>query len=148
MKTLNMLQMFMKVCKCCRCIKQSGEVKRVLATTTTLYAGSILLQAYWRGMWGVADFYLKDYGSKGSLVVLAFTYLLLTLTSTSRSLIFPPFIVCMDKHPDALLPSTAFQLKVIILSHQEFHIFYPINICICYISTSNYLFLIHTSHTF
>ena len=67
---------------------------------------------YWRGVWGMADYYLADFGLKGCLMTIAVCYSTLTLLASSRTLIFPPFIVYMDNRPDSLVPATRFEVKV------------------------------------
>ena len=87
-------------------------IQKGLFTTTTLYIGSLTLQAHWRGVWGLADYYLKDSSLQLSLLIFLSGFILLTLLTSSRTLIFPPFIVFLDNHPASLVPSTRFLTQV------------------------------------
>jgi len=77
-----------------------------------MYMYGILLMAYWRGAWTVADYYLNEYGWHSALVGLLTCYPLLVVLCSSRSVLFPPFIVCLDTRSSVLVPSTRFQTQV------------------------------------
>ncbi|ESN98105.1 hypothetical protein HELRODRAFT_193091 [Helobdella robusta] len=94
-----------------RCLEKRGRKTRCLITRITLYVGGIFLMGYWRGVWGLADYYLEGFGWKGGMIGLAFCYSILTVLKTSRTVIFPPFVVTMDSRDGALIPSTKFKIK-------------------------------------
>ena len=95
-----------------RSILNSNERFRGVLTTSTLYFGSLFLQAAWRGVWGLADHYLDGLSIKLSLIIFLCGYSFLSLLGVSRSLIFPPFIIHFDDNPGALIPTTRFHVKV------------------------------------
>ena len=84
----------------------------ILVSRVVLYVYGILAMAYWRGVWGVADYYLLQYGWKAGTIGLLVSYTTLLLLRCSRTLIFPPFVVTLDTRKDVLQPSTLFQTEV------------------------------------
>lgn len=87
----------------------------VIISRVYMYFSGVILMAYWRGVWTLADYYLQKYGWQSGLVGLLTCYPLLVLSVTSRSVIFPPFIVNLDTGPNVLVPSTKFQTQVNLL---------------------------------
>ena len=84
----------------------------ILVSRVALYVQGVLAMAYWRGVWGVADYYLLQFGWKGGVIGLLISYTTLLLLRCSRTLIFPPFVVVLDTRKDVLQPSTLFQTEV------------------------------------
>jgi len=100
----------------------------LLATRVYMYLFSVPAMAYWRGVWLLIDYYIRDVDPVlGSLAGLVAGYGLLVALRCSRSLIFPPFVVALDTRPDLLVPSTRFQTKVFVitvfsaLKRRDFH---------------------------
>lgn len=85
----------------------------VFVTRLYLFFFAVPAMAYWRGVWLLVDYYLSDVKPiVGCSVGLVVCYALLLVLKSSRTLIFPPFLVSLDTRRDLLVPSTRFQTKV------------------------------------
>ena len=100
-------------------VKSNGRSPRVyhiiyiIMTRFYMYLFGVSAMAYWRGVWLLIDYYLRDVDRLvGCLSGLVLGYGMLVAFRCSRSLIFPPFVVVLDTRPDLLVPSTRFQTKV------------------------------------
>lgn len=85
---------------------------RFIVVRLYMYAFGILAMANWRGIWGLADHYLKGFGWRGNVVEFLVCYSFLVVMRCSRSLVFPPFVVCLDTRDSLLVPSTCFRSQV------------------------------------
>lgn len=94
-----------------RLIANLPVIIRAVLVRLTLYCGGILAMGYWRGVWGLLDHYIKQ-NWEGAAIGLAISYPTLVLLNASRSIIFPPFVACMDSRVDALIPGTRFQSRL------------------------------------
>ena len=95
-----------------RCLSRDRVVTYFIATRLFMYVYGALSMSYWRGVWSLADYYLEGFGWGGSLVGLGLCYGALTALRVSRTLVFPPFSVCLDTREDLLTASTLLGTKV------------------------------------
>lgn len=92
--------------------KTHSKALRIVLTRLYMYSFGILVMAYWRGVWSLAEFYLHQFGWKGGLIGLCVCHTILFSTFCSRTAIFPPFVVFLDTREELLVPSTCCRTQV------------------------------------
>ena len=85
----------------------------VFITRLYMYLFAAVSMAYWRGVWFLTDYYLRDVDAlTGSVAGLVVCYGILLAVRCTKSLMFPPFVVSHDSRPALLETAPRYRTKV------------------------------------
>jgi len=85
----------------------TSRVKYVIISRALLMYQGLLFMFLWRGVWGLAEYYLGTELTH-AWIWMAFTLVLLMLLGVLRSTLWPPYFVCVDTRKDLLKPIARF----------------------------------------
>ena len=88
-----------------------SQVTFIIGSRIFMIIHGTLYMFIWRGLWGVADYYIGPAPEWG-WVGLVICYTLLFILGTSRQLMWPPYMVPNDDRPDLLIAANRFGIEV------------------------------------
>lgn len=94
-----------------RKMQSTSRPVQVLITRIMFTIGSVLLLTYWKGVWGITDYFFDEYEWKASLLGLIIVHGLMVFLQTCTTLVFTPFFVSCDELPNILIPNNVFSQK-------------------------------------
>ncbi len=94
-----------------KALEHKSEICFVIASRCFMIFHGTLYMFHWRGLWGVAEYY-QGTDPLWGWITLAVTYTLLVMLGCSRHILWPPFVVPIDRRESLLVACNRFGASV------------------------------------